>query len=118
MTTKEKIDAFFDAVDAIVLRLRVYIKSLFGVLLLVQGVLLIPAVEASIPPKYAKIVGILNALVGYFTLRSEKQAKSLAEVERVGGPAAMARVPTPMGVPTTELPTPKSMPIQPPRRLP
>lgn len=95
MTNHPKIAAFFDALDAILLSARVYMKSLFGLLLFVQGFLASGAIPVPKVGRWAVAVGILNALVGYLTVRSAKQAKSLQEVERIGGSAAMARIPTP-----------------------
>ena len=89
------VDKFFDTVDAIALRLRVYAKSLFWVLIAVNGMIASGYFPIKTGTVWAHAAALLTALVGYFTVRSSKQASDLKEVARVGGSATMARIPTP-----------------------
>ena len=107
------VDKFFDTIDAIALRLRMYLKSLFGALVFVQGLIALNLAPFAFltTGKWATYVGILNALVGYFTVRSGKVASDLKEVARVGGSATMARIPTPPPGETAVIPcTPGAIP--------
>lgn len=123
------IHEFFVAFDALVselsLRFRKLLKWAVGVLFGVQALLMLNLPEMGFlnQGRWPKVVGMVNALLAYYTIRSERQAKDLAEVKRVGGSEAMARVPTPPStplfppsgpvgpIPTSEMPTPHSMPV-------
>ena len=109
------VNTFFDAIDTIALRMRMYLKSLFGLLVFVQGLIALNLAPFAFltTGKWATYVGILNAIVGYFTIRSGKQAADLKEVQRVGGSVTMARIPTPTttgAIPTSEMNTPTDNP--------
>lgn len=95
---KNAVNAFFDALDVVLIRTRVYFKSLFGALVMLQGFIYldVPVLDFLKRGKWPTVVGIVNALVGYFTMRSKKQSEDLTEVARIGGSEAMARVPTPI----------------------